>query len=252
VTPKELSILILQGDAEARLLAEAPSFLQVALPHQSVRWVSAWTPRADHFSPDSAPPPEALVHCGAISEPDVGELLAPPHALVILALFPSVAVPCLRHRSGGAFLAHRGLREAWSPEVAARVDAECMPVDPLTAADAAACLEPVIERLQAAGSAVALCTSFRRVAAPLAHRREPGPPSLRDQVRSANLETYRLSHRTGCFVLDLDRPLAQAGGGALQADCFGGDGRAAEIALDELLGLVFDALPEAAMPAEET
>jgi hypothetical protein len=53
-------------------------------------------------------------------------------------------------------------------------------------------------------------------------------------------------------VFDIDRPLAQEGGAPLDADCFGGEGRAAEIALDEFGALLLDALPDGFMPLEET
>jgi len=112
--------------------------------------------------------------------------------------------------------------------------------------------EPVIERLHDRGSAVAVCTAFRHVREPLEHRRRGGAPSLRELVRRTNLEAARLSRRTGCFVLDLDRPLAQEGGASLGADCFGGEGRAAEIALEELVALILDALPDDVVPAEGT
>jgi hypothetical protein len=111
-------------------------------------------------------------------------------------------------------------------------------------------LEPVIERLQARGSAVAVCTAFRRVKEPLEHRGREGAPALRELVRRTNREVIHLSRRTGCFVLDLDRPLAQEGGASLDADCFGGDGRAAEIALDEFAALLLDAMPDDFMPSE--
>ena len=51
-------------------------------------------------------------------------------------------------------------------------------------------------------------------------------------------------------MLDLDRPLAQEGGDPLASDCFGGAGHAAELALEELVALVMDALPDELMPAE--
>jgi hypothetical protein len=73
---------------------------------------------------------------------------------------------------------------------------------------------------------------------------------LREVIRRSNLEVFRLSQRTGCFVLDFDRPLAQEGGASLNADCFGGDDRAAEIALDEFAALVLDAIPDSLMSSE--
>lgn len=244
-----LPILSLQGDAESRLLAGAAGFLQALLPHRAIAWTSAWCPRADMLGPEAPPPPAALRARGLIPDVDPRALLEAPQRLVLVPLLPSVAVPALRHRSGGVFLAHAGLRAAWSPEQAAAVRAECEELPPLSPEDAAAALAPAIERLQDRGAAVAVCTAFRHVRAPLADRRGAAP-GLRELVRRVNLEAARLSHRTGCFVLDVDRPLAEEGGASLQADCFGGDGRASEIALDELLGLVFDALPDDAVPAE--
>jgi hypothetical protein len=157
-------------------------------------------------------------------------------------------MPALRHRAGGAFLVHQGLRAQWSPEAAAAVLAECSEEPPLSAPDAARALEPVIDRLQERGSVVAVCAGFRHVKEPLQHRRREGPPSLREQIRRTNLEAARLSQRTGCFVFDLDRPLAEEGGAPLETDCFGGTGRAAEIALDELMALLLDTVPDDAMP----
>lgn len=245
-----LPILILQGDAEARLLAGAADSLQAALPHRRIQWTAAWCPRADLLAPGAPPPPAPLRARGLIPDVDPRELLDRPHRLVLLSLLPSVAVPVLRHRSGGVFSAHASLRARWSPSEAAAIEAECVPLDPMSADEAAAALAPTIERLQGRGASVAVCTAFRHVREPLADRRPPGPPSLREQVRRVNLAAARLSHATGCFVLDLDRPLAQEGGAALGADCFGGEGRAAELAVDELLGLVFDALPDDAVPTE--
>lgn len=122
----------------------------------------------------------------------------------------------------------------------------------MSPSDAATLLEPIILRLQEAGAAVAVCTTFRRVQEPLQHRRAEGPPALREQIRRCNLEATRLSHRTGCFVFDLDRPLAYEGGATLDADCWGGGERAAELALDELMALLLDAVPDVVMAAEAT
>jgi hypothetical protein len=74
-------------------------------------------------------------------------------------------------------------------------------------------------------------------------------PTLRERVRCTNLEVARLSHRTGCFVLDLDRSLAQRGGGPLGADCFGGAAQAAELAVEEFVALIADALPDELLSA---
>jgi hypothetical protein len=111
-------------------------------------------------------------------------------------------------------------------------------------------LELLIERLQARGAAVVLCATFRHV------RQSPELPgraaivSLRETIRRMNLEVARLSRLTGCFVLDLDRPLAHEGGAVLDADCFGGEGRAAELALDEFAAVMLDAIPDAAVSQE--
>jgi len=108
---------------------------------------------------------------------------------------------------------------------------------PISAAEAAMALEPVIERLQARGSAVAVCNAFRHVNEPLdiAAVKAAGAARAGSPHQSGSGPSIR---RTGCFVLDLDRPLAQEGGASLDTDCFGGGGRAAEIALDEFAALL--------------
>lgn len=243
-----VSILLLQGDAEAQLLADAESAVQAVLPHQEVRLSAAWTTRPDWLDPAAPGPPDALCRCGLICGQDPRDLLSQPHRLVIFPLLPAVVRPAWRHRSGGVFVLHRGLLARWSQEEAARIAAECSEEPPLPPAAAAAALEPVIRRLQERGTAVAVCTAFRHVREPLDHRPGDGPPALRELVRQTNLEAARLSQRSGCFVLDLDRPLAQEGAAALEADCFGGGPRAAAAALDELAALVLDALPDEAIP----
>jgi hypothetical protein len=248
---KVLPVLLLHGDAEARLLAGAGATLQAALPFRQVRVTSAWATRPDLLAADRPGPPASLRRRGVIPDVDTRTLLAQPYRLVLLSLLHAVAMPVLRHRDGGLFVAHRGVRAGWSPEVAAAVASECVEAPPLSPAEAAAALAPVIDRLQERGAVVAVCNAFRHVAEPLAHRRPVGPPGLRELVRLTNVEAARLSQRTGCFVLDVDRPLAQEGGATLGADCFGGTGRAEELVLDELLTLVFDALPDDAMPTTE-
>jgi hypothetical protein len=257
-----LSILLLMGDAEARLLADAESAIQSVLPCREVRLTKAWAVRPDWLDASAPAPPATLRARGSIPDLDARDLLAQPHRLVLFSLFPSVAIPTLRHREGGSFLAHRGLRARWSPAERAAVEAECTLEPPLSAGDAAKALEPIIERLQQRGAAVAVCGAFRHVREPLEHRAPSGSPSLRERVRQTNLEVARLSQRTGCFVLDLDRPLAQQGGASLNVDCFGepsgaegGESdaaRAAELALEELAGLVLDALPDDALAMEAT
>jgi hypothetical protein len=235
------SILLVHGDAEARLLVDAEAAVQAMFPDTPVALLSAWATRPDWLELAA---PASLLDSGALPAQDLAALLQQPHRLIVFSLFPAIAVPALRHRDGGVFLAHHGVAATWSPETVAAVESECTQEPPLAAADAAAALEPVIERLQAQGSVVAVCTAFRRVREPLEFHRRGGPPTLRERIRQLNLEVARLSQRTGCFVLDLDRPLAQQGGGSLVADCFGGDGRAAEIALDEFGALLLDALPD--------
>jgi hypothetical protein len=247
-----ISILVLHGDAEAQLLAEGETAIQALFGDREINLVRAWATRPDWLDPTAPAPPAFLAHGGGLPCTDPRALLEQPHRLVIFSLLPAVSVPALRHRSGGVFLAHRGLRASWSPEMRAAVASECSAVLPLSSHDSAMALEPVIERLQARGSAVAVCTAFRHVKEPLEHRAGEGAPALREVIRRMNLEVAHLSRRTGCFVLDLDRPLAQAGGAALNADCFGGNGRAAEIALEEFAALVLDAVPDDVVPPEVT
>lgn len=246
-----LSILLLHGDAEARLLADAGELLRASLSHRDVAWHSAWMPTPAQLSLVTPSPSEALRRSGLLPETDARALLEQDHDLVILTLFPAVAQPLLRHPDGGVLLAHRGLREGWS-EAQSAAAAGCIVGSAPSPSQAAMELEPVIQRLQARDVTVALCMTFRHVPTYIAHRRVDASSTLRDLVRGTNLEVARLSQRTGCFVLDLDRPLAQEGGASLAADCFGGAGRAAELAVEELLGLVFDAIPESAFPAEAT
>jgi len=194
--PGPLSILLLQGDAEAQLLADAELALELVFPGREVRLSRAWMPTTAEQV--------RIAH----------DLLEQPQRLVILSLLPAVAA-----RAGT-------LQPPLSPQ------------------DAAAALEPIIEQLQLGGAVVALTTAFRHSSEPLQHRHMDGPPTLRELVRRTNLEVARLSHRTGCFVLDLDRALAEVGGSSLAADCFGGTGQAAELAVEEFVALIADALPD--------
>jgi hypothetical protein len=244
------SILLLDGDAEARLLVDAEAAMQAVFADREVRVERAWSTRPDWLDESAPEAPASLVRIGALPGTSVRALLEQPHKLVIISLLPAVSLPALHHRDGGAFLALRALRASWSEEVAARVDAECTQTPPMSPGDAAMAWEPLIERLQARGTAVALCTAFRHVKEPLEPRGSDGPPALREVIRQMNLEVARLSQRTGCFVLDVDRLLAHEGGATLDADCFGGDGRAAEIALDEFAAVVMDAMPDELMPME--
>jgi hypothetical protein len=243
-------ILLLQGDAEARLLADAQPAIESVLPDRQVQLLRAWITRPDWLDPEAPGQPQTLRRYGLLENRDVRALLEQPQRLVIISFLPVVAMPALKHRDGGVFLAHQGLCECWSPEDAARVHAECELQPALTPHEAALAFEPIIDRLQQRGAAVAVVTAFRHVREPLRHQASVGPPPLRELVRRANLEVARLSQRMGCFVLDLDRPLAQEGGDPLASDCFGGSGHAAELALEELVALMMDALPDELMPAE--
>ncbi len=245
-----ISILLLQGDAEARLLAGAQPAIQSVLPDRQVQLIRAWSTRPDWLDRDAPGPPGTLRRRGLLEDLDVRALLEQPQRLVIFSFLPAVALAALKHRDGGVFLAHQGVRERWSPQDAAVIEAQCAQQPALSPHDAAMALEPIIERLQRRGTAVAITSAFRHVREPLQHQQRTGPPPLRELIRRSNLEVARLSQRTGCFVLDLDRPLAQEGGEALASDCFGGTGRAAELALEELVALLMDALPDELMPAE--
>ena len=244
------SILILDGDAESRLLIDAEIALQAIFEGREMSVVRTWTSRPDWFVADGPEQPHALAGSGALPGTDARMLLDQPHRLIILSTLPAVIFPALRHQDGGAFIAPRGLRATWSADLAARIAAECTEEPPMSTADATDAFELLIERLQARGSTVVLCTTFRHV------RESPEIPSreemaaTREVIRRMNLEVARLSLRTGCFVLDLDRPLAHEGGTVLDADCFGGDGRAAEIALDEFAAVLMDAIPDALLPEE--
>jgi hypothetical protein len=238
--PGTLSILLLQGDAEAQLLADAELALQLVFADREVRMVRAWMSRPDWLESDAT----------GVQVREARDRLEQPHTLVILSLLPAVAVRALRHGSGELFLEHRALRAQWSAEQAAANDAACTVQAPLSPQDAAAALEPIVERLQQRGAVVALTTGFRHVREPLQQRYTGDPPTLRERVRRTNLEVAHLSHRTGCFVLDLDRSLAQWGGGPLGADCFGGAAQAAELAVEEFVALIADALPAELVSAE--
>jgi hypothetical protein len=244
------SILLLDGDAEARLLVDAEVAIQAIFADREVQIVRAWSTRPDWLDPSGPAAPRSLIDGGALPDVDVRTLLQQPHGLVVISMLPAVSLPGLRHRDGGAFLAHRALRAAWSAETAASVAADCVEEAVRSPAEAVRLWEPLIENLLSQGSAVALCTAFRHVREPLEERGREGRPALREIIRRLNLEVARLSLRTGCFVLDLDRPLAHEGGASLDADCFGGDGRAAEIALDEFAAVVMDAMPDDSLSLE--
>lgn len=259
----ELSILLCQGDAEARLLADADAVLPALFPERDVRLRRVWAPHPDWLDLKSRVVPLALYGGGlpadassedkssATSTQDVRDLLEEPHRLVIFSVLGAVMLTA-RGEAAGAWLSYRGLeqepRESGSSAAAAEREALFGPA-PMSPRAAVQALAPVIERLQMSGMVVAVCNAFRHVREPLRHRAS-GDGDLRQRIRALNLEVARLSQSTGCFVLDLDRPLAQQGGAALDADCFGGDGRAAEIALDEFAALLLDALPDELLSPE--
>jgi hypothetical protein len=226
------------------LLADAQFALQPVFPDREVQLVRAWMSRPDWLQTEVPTVSEPVRRRELLQVRDARDLLEQPHRLVILSVLPTVSVRALRHSSGALFLGHRGLRAHWCAEEAAAIDAACTLQVPLSPQAAAAALEPIIERLQQRGTVVALTNAFRHVQEPLQHRLMGGPQTLRELVRRTNLEVARLSQRTGCFVLDLDRPLAERGGGPLDADCFGGAADAAELAVEELVALIADALPD--------
>jgi len=244
------SILILDGDAESTLLFDAEIAMQAVFAEREMSVVRAWSTRPDWLNASSPELPQSLVGSGALRDADARARLNEPHRLIILSTLPAVAFPALKHRDGGAFIAPRGLRAGWSADIAERVAAECLQEPPMSPEEAASAWELLIERLQARGATVALCTTFRHVRESLELPGRQEVAALREVIRRMNLEVARLSLRTGCFVLDLDRPLAHEGGAVLGADCFGGQGRAAEIALDEFAAVVMDAIPDAVMPLE--
>ena len=224
-----LSVLILAGDAEGRLFAQAEPTLQACFPNAELSVTSAWTTRSDLLGDDAR----------------VAELLKQPHDLVILSTLADVALP-LWSGPQGRFVVHRGVAEAWSPSERSEVEKSSSMGALIELETAVKSLEGVVEQLMERGQAVALCNVFRHVPEPLQHRLTPGPDSLRRRTLMMNLEVARLSQRTGCFVVDLDRVLAHEGGAALNADCFGGGERAEELAIEELVAVVLDALPQLA------
>src|ERR1700751_6040531 len=112
--PTANSILLLQGDAEAQLLADADSLMRVVSPERELQLIRAWSTRPDWLGPDAEGPPGSLVPAGLLPKCAARELLTIPHRLVVFALLPSVSLPALRHRDGGVFLLHHALRASWS------------------------------------------------------------------------------------------------------------------------------------------
>lgn len=249
--PDPITLLLLQGDAESRLLADAEVALQVVFAGNEVRLDRAWMNRPEWLTEAQPALPDGYA-AGGLPPDGARALLGQRYQLVLLSPLALISMPGLRHRGGGAFLAHRALRAGWPPEAAAVVAADCTELPPMAPRAAIAALEPLVQQLLVAGTAVVVCNAFRHVIEPLQWRAMTGERTLRERIRELNLEVARLSQRTGCFVLDLDRPLAQEGGATLQADCFGGGERAAELALDEFAAVVLDALPDAFMPMEPT
>ena len=236
------TILLLQGDAEARLLEDADAALEAVFAGGNIRLVRAWAPRVDWLGETAGGIATAL----PAAEPalqSLPQLLAQSHRMVILSVLPSITRETLRLPDGTAVLAHDTLLAQWPEATVALIRASASVEPPLTPAAALAALEVQVDAWLDQGVAVALCNAFRHVREPLSHGAGDGAAALRDAIRELNLGLARISHRTGCFILDLDRPLAQEGGGPLGVDCFGGAGRAAELALDELASLALDALP---------
>lgn len=241
--PTPSTILLLMGDSEARLLADGDLALQALFAGGEMLLVKSWATRPDWLAQGGPRLPAGIPSVEPALQ-DVRELLAQPHRLVIFSLLSAIHLKGMRHRDGGGLLLHESVRQQWPSAFLDQFLAECQEDPPLSPQLAVAHLEPVVESLLANGTAVAVCSVFRHVREPLELRGHAKQSSLRERIRQLNLEIAHLSQRTGCFVLDLDRPLAQEGGAALGADCFGGEGRAAEIALDEFAALVLDALPD--------
>jgi len=76
------SILLLQGDAEASLLADGEVALQAVFPDADVQFIRTWATRPDWLADDAAAPPAFLAD-GAAGPQDVRALLAQPHRLVV-------------------------------------------------------------------------------------------------------------------------------------------------------------------------
>jgi hypothetical protein len=236
-----VSIVILQGDAEASLFGQAGAILQACFPHVRVDVHHAWTTRSDLLRDAGAP---ALGRDPATGK-SAAEWLAEHHDLVVLSTLPDVALPLLRGPDG-PFVAHRTLAAGWSDEQRAAV-ARSSDEGYIDLDRAVEALAGVVDDLQGRGQAVAICNVFRHVAEPPRHKADG--VSLRDRIRAMNRNVARLSHRAGCFVLDVDRVLANEGGRALGADYAGGGDRASELALEELVALVLEAIPSVSAEA---
>lgn len=245
-----VSVLLLQGDAEASLLADGDVALQAIFPEREIVITRLWATRPDWLASDALVVPAHWNEQGEFLDGNVAEQLREPHRLVVISLLSAVALPAYQHASGARFVAHRNLMQALPAAVVEDIQQHCQRLDPMQPEAAIAAIEPVVEALLANGVAVAIVNAFRHVKEALAFQSDDTTPSLRERVRRLNLLIAQLSQRTGCFVLDVDRPLAQVGGATLQADCFGGNERAAELVLDEFAALALDALPDCLMPLE--
>src|SRR3954469_15180611 len=106
------SVLIVNGDAESRLLSDAEIALQAIFADQEMRVARAWATRPDWLDARGPELPRGLLSSGAFPGTDARTLLDQPHRVVVLSTLPAVAFPTLRHRDGGAFIAPRGLRAA--------------------------------------------------------------------------------------------------------------------------------------------
>jgi hypothetical protein len=240
-----LAILILQGDAEARLLKEAEATLQAGFPDCAVRVTNTWTTRSDFLGSDASSTPWIRGH-QLLPTPGTKEVLEGSYDLVLLSVLADAVLSIQRTPDGGSFVPHRELVERWSAPQRAAIAADCVDGGLLGPTESANVLEPLIEELQHRGSAVAICNVFRHVSSETERRLGRTKSSLRERIRATNLNVTRLSRSTGCFVLDLDRALAHAGGTPLETDCFGGNGRAEELAMEELFALVLEAVPAVA------
>jgi hypothetical protein len=230
------SILILQGDPEASLLADAQATLDACFPASGVRVHQAWTTRSDLLGQPVSP----KYGLDPRSQKSAAELVGESHDVTILSTLPDVALPLLSG-GDGAFVAHKTLAEQWTLDERTKIAESYQDGGLIELEEAEAAFERVIQDLQGRGQAVVLCNVFRHVAEPPQDRANAS--SLRSRIRAMNRLVPRLSHRTGCFVMDLDRVLAHEGGAKLGADCFGGGARAKELALEELVAVLLDALP---------
>src|ERR1700680_755093 len=83
------SILLLEGDAEHRLLIDAEVAIQSVFTDREVQLVRQWTTRPDWLEPTASAPADFPHRSGVLPGTDVRELLEQPHRLVIIALLPA-------------------------------------------------------------------------------------------------------------------------------------------------------------------